>query len=144
MTILANQPNLFFAYIYSLSKGHLEGRVMASSVEQQSQRLFTTPCRVPDALLSVLKQNGHETASVKTIWLSIANTGEQPAPMLVVYEIGTSPADHPAISRSLLKGVDQVIHPLQSLDCLHIDYVDRQLQEKLGTSATVVYHRHGT
>ena len=118
---------------------------MASSVEQQSQRLFTTtPCRVPDALLSVLQQNGHEAPAVKTIWLSIANTGEQPAPMLVVYEIGTSPADHLAISRSLLKGVHQVIHPLQSIDCLHIDYVDRQLQQTLGTPATVVYQRHGT
>jgi len=118
--------------------------MMASSVKQQSQRLFTAPRRVPVALLSVLQQNGHETASVKTTWLSTANTGEQPAPMLLVYEVGTTTPDHLAISRSLLKGVHQVIHPLQSLDCLHIDYVDRQLQEKLGTSATVVYHRHGT
>jgi len=144
MMILAKQPNLLLAYIYSLSTGQPEGRVMASSVEEQSQRLFTTPCRVPDALLSVLQQNGHEAPAVKTIWLSIANTGEQPAPMLVVYEIGTSPADHLAISRSLLKGVHQVIHPLQSIDCLHIDYVDRQLQQTLGTPATVVYQRHGT
>ena len=105
--ILAKQPNLLFAYIYSLSKGQPKGRVMASSVEQQSQRLFTTtPCRVPDALLSVLQQNGHETPSVKTLWLSTANTGEQPAPMLLVYEVGTTTPDHLAISRSLLKGVD--------------------------------------
>ena len=142
--ILAKQPNLLLAYIYSLSKSQPGGHLLASLVEQQSQRLFTAPRRVPDALLSVLQQNGHETASVKTIWLSMADTGELPAPMLVVYEIGTSPADHLAISRSLLKGVDQVIHPLQSIDCLHIDYVDRRLQQTLGTSATVVYHRHGT
>ena len=117
---------------------------MASSVEQESQRLFTTPCQVPDGLLSILKHNGHETRSVKTLWLSIANIGEQPAPMLLVYEVGVSSPDHSAIARALLNGVDQVIHPLQSIDCLHIDYVDRQLQQTLGTSATVVYHRHGT
>ena len=144
MTTLGRQPNLFFAYIYSLSKGHPKGRVMASAVEQHSQRLFTTPCQVPDGLLSILKHNGHETRSVKTLWLSIANIGEQPAPMLLVYEVGVSSPDHSAIARALLNGVDQVIHPLQSIDCLHIDYVDRQLQQTLGTSATVVYHRHGT
>jgi len=117
---------------------------MASSVEQESQRLFTTPCRVPDALLSVLQQNGHETPSVKTLWLLIANTGEPSAPMLLVYEVGTTTPDHLAIARALLNGIDQVIHPLQSIDCLHIDYVDRQLQQTLGTSATLVYHRHGS
>jgi len=122
--------------------GQPEGRVSSSVLD--AQRLFAAPHRVSDALLSVLKQNGQEAPTVKAIWLSIANTGEQPAPMLVVYEIGTSPADHLAISRSLLKGVHQVIHPLQSIDCLHIDYVDRQLQQTLGTPATVVYQRHGT
>lgn len=135
---LIKHLNHFSAYIYSVGA---DARPSGMASMPDASRVFKKPERLPDSLLAVLRQNAKTAPLVKTLWISVSPTGETPTPMLLFYQlVETVPAAaHFDIARALMKGVDQVIDLLQSVDCLHIDKIDQQLQQTVGTSSSVVY-----